>query len=161
MPSQGWVMNHRWSPPSRSQHFSRESDDGQGRGLLGGPSAYWARRQGGFLEYALPSCVQDARHRGREGPDAVPFLNCHMLDRERWETTLEDSRDLEARQGSRSRQRAGGRHLFQGLRSSAWQQRGHERRKQDLAAPRPGGEQSSGSGKGRVVEGLGQGGCRR
>lgn len=108
MPSQGWVMNHRWSPPSRSQHFSRESDDGQGRGLLGGPSAYWERREGGFLEYALPSCIQDARHRGagQGGTRRCAVLNCHVLDRERWETTLEDSRDLEARQGSRSRQRA-------------------------------------------------------
>lgn len=36
----------------------------------------------------------------REGPDAVPSRNCHMLDRERREPTLE------ARQGSRSCQRA-------------------------------------------------------
>lgn len=42
----------------------------------------------------------------REGPDTLPFLNCHLLGRERWETTLEDSRDLEARQGSKSCQRA-------------------------------------------------------
>lgn len=54
----------------------------------------------------LSSGRKDTEVQAREGPDSLPFLNCHVLGGERWETTLEDSKDLEARQGSRSCQRA-------------------------------------------------------
>lgn len=63
-PLQGWAMNHHWSPPPGANTSSRESGDGQGRGLLGRANSLLEEERGRLPRRCAPQLSSGRKDRG-------------------------------------------------------------------------------------------------